>query len=94
MKLPANRPGVLLRRGDFFDGELVKLADGELSVNSILFGPRTFNVATEVLAVALADVRPGPAMYTVKTLAGSHLRATALREEQGRLRCRAWAFYA
>ena len=85
-KLPANRPGVLLRRGDFFDGELVKLSDGELSVNSILFGPRTFNVATEVLAVALADVRPGPAMYTVKTQAGSHLRATALREEQGRLR--------
>ena len=85
-KLPANRTGVLLRRGDFFEGEFVKLADGELRVDSILFGPRTFNVATEVLAVALADVKPEPAVFGVETLAGSRLCATALREEQGRLR--------
>lgn len=84
--LPADRTGVLLRRGDFFEGDFVKLAEGELQVDSILFGPRTFDVATEVLAVSLAAVNPERAVYLVETASGSRLRATAVRTDQGKLR--------
>lgn len=51
-RFPAgDSPGVLLKSGDFFEGEVVSLAGKRLGIGSTLFGDRTFDVEKEVVAV-------------------------------------------
>jgi hypothetical protein len=53
------RPGALLAKGDFVDGEFRGIEDGRVHLTSVLFGTRAFALQSEVLAIALHDpVRP------------------------------------
>jgi hypothetical protein len=65
-RIGPGRIGVLLTKGDFVDGDLRSLEAGRVSVNSILFGMRTFDVAKEVAAVALRDPYPPDATFEVR----------------------------
>jgi hypothetical protein len=90
---PAGRPGVLLSSGDFAEGEItavgMKPVDWprppqlKVSVRSVLFGVKDFEVARDVLAVDLAGVTPGPAAYEVRLGDGSLVRAKSVSLQAG-----------
>jgi hypothetical protein len=84
-KVPAGLPGVLLNNGDFFEGQVERLAKGELSVNSLIFGPRTFKLQSELTAIVLQDAQPEPADYVVRTIDGSVYMASAVALDNGKL---------
>ena len=70
-------PGVLLANGDFIEGELKRLAKGRLTVSSVIFGLRSFDVSTDVAAVVLRPFQ-GAARFVVRTNSGSALFAESL----------------
>lgn len=65
-RIGPGRIGLLLTKGDFVDGDLRSLEGGRVSLNSILFGVRTFDVSKEVAAVALRDPYPPDATFEVR----------------------------
>ena len=60
------RPGVLLTKGDFVDGDFRGLEDGRVTMSSILFGLRAYDARTQVLAIALRDVSQEPGTFEVR----------------------------
>jgi len=59
------RLGVLLANGDFFDGEFAGLDAKELKINSVMFGSRSFTVATEVALIVLREFLPPAAAWQI-----------------------------
>jgi regulation of enolase protein 1 (concanavalin A-like superfamily) len=53
-KTRASRPGIWIAGGDFIDGEFQSIAGDQVRLSSVLYGPRTFDVTDNVLAVVLA----------------------------------------
>jgi hypothetical protein len=84
-RLVPGRPGVLLTRGDFVDGEFRSIEDGQVKVSSILFGTRSFDAKKEVLAIALHEINPAPAHYEVRLRDDSLLPAGAVAFERDAL---------
>jgi len=84
-RLVPGRPGVLLAKGDFVDGEFRGIEDGQVKVSSILFGARSFDVKKEVLAIALHEISPTPANYEVRLRDDSLLPAGAVTFERDAL---------
>jgi hypothetical protein len=84
-RLVPGRPGVLLARGDFVDGEFRGIEDGQVKVSSILFGTRSFDAKKEVLAIALHEISPAPANYEVQLRDDSLLPAGAVTFERDAL---------
>ena len=80
-----HRPGLLLPRDDFLDGELRSLVNGEVKVNSVLFGLRSYTQGHQARAFILRELAPAPAAYEVKTLDGSVWRAKTARLENDAL---------
>jgi hypothetical protein len=82
---PTEKTGVLLTSGDFIDGEVSGISlqrvewprkpQLKVSTKSVLFGPRSFETAREVIAVDLAPLAPAAANYEVRTGDGSLMRA-------------------
>ncbi len=83
--LPSDRTGLLMEDGDFLDGEFQGLAKGKVEMASVLFGRRSFDVRTGVLAVVLRKPTPKPATFQIRTANGSVFQASALRVETGSL---------
>jgi len=79
------RAGVLLTKGDFVDGEFRGIDDGQVKVNSILLGTRSFDAKKEVLAVALREISPAPVDYEVRLHDQSFLPAAAVTFERDAL---------
>ena len=77
-KLGGGRRGVLLRNGDFVDGEFHSLAGGVLKVNSVLFGLRSLSTTLDLAAVVVRPVAPISAEYEVRLLDGSIVLARTL----------------
>lgn len=80
------RMGLLLTSGDVVEGELKTIADGKISLSSVLFGLRRFNVP-EVAAVILRENPPSPAArnFEVRAADGSFLLVDKLSSENGAL---------
>ena len=76
-ELATGRRGVLLKNGDFFEGELRSADKYQVKVSSILFGSRSFPT-DRVTAVAIAESSARPAAYQVRTQDGSLIRAKSL----------------
>ena len=68
--LRGNKPGVLLTDGNFFEGKIMKLEDGEVEVQSILFGRKTYKLGNTVVAVLLRSPKNPHATWRVRTRAG------------------------
>lgn len=77
--------GVLLASGDFYQGEVTDLTADRLVVTSPLFGPRTFNPATDVIAARIGPISPIISNYFIRLANQTASRSTSLRAEQGRL---------
>ena len=54
-KLEGTRQGVVLRKGDFFEGEFSRLDLNQAAVSSVLFGVKKFNLKTEVGALVIGS---------------------------------------
>lgn len=82
--LTGERPGLLLRTGDFAEGEFSGLANEKLQVGSVLFGVKEYSLVDDADALVLRKVVERPASYRLETRAGSVLLAqkVALRGEQ------------
>ena len=76
--LQRGRIGVLLRSGDFVEGDFNGIRNGEIEVGSVVLGPKKVSV-NQAVAVILRDVRPGPAKYEVTTYNGGLYRAGSIR---------------
>ena len=87
-KTRVSRPGVWVSNGDFIDGDFRGLADHKLTISSVLYGLRAFDVDDEVLAIVLQPRRVQRAMFEVETADGATLLATDLVLGDGELRLR------
>jgi hypothetical protein len=85
-RLANARMGLLLTTGDVVEGELKTIAEGRVSVSSVLFGLRRFNV-NEVAAAILRENPPAPAArnFEVRANDGSLLLVDKLSSESGAL---------
>lgn len=54
-RIVSGRPGVLLSKGDFVDGDFRGLENGRVRISSVLFGLRSYDAKREVLAVSLRE---------------------------------------
>ena len=87
-KTRVSRPGVWVSNGDFFDGEFRGIARRELTISSVLYGLRTFDIDDEVVAVVLQP-RKGPRLeYEIEMIDGSVLRAPAIALGDGEIKLR------
>lgn len=80
-ELVTGRKGVLLKNGDFFEGDLRSADKYQVKLSSILFGARSFPT-DRVTAVAIAESSERPAAYRVRTLDGSLIRAKSVAAGQ------------
>ena len=76
--LQRGRTGVLLKSGDFVEGDFNGIRNGEIDIGSVVLGSKKISV-NQAVAVILRDVRPAPAKYEVTTHSGGLYRATVLR---------------
>lgn len=87
-KTRISRPGVWTSGGDFFDGDFRGLEGRKLTISSVLYGLRTFDLDEEVLAVVLQPRRLRRAPFEIETADGTILLATELTLGDGELRLR------
>ena len=81
-----SRPGVFVSDGDFFDGDFRGIEGSRLSVNSVLYGPRVFDIDDEALALVLQPRRFQRTQFQVLTVDGSVLLATELALGDGEVK--------
>jgi hypothetical protein len=79
--LQRGRIGVLLRSGDFVEGDFNGIRNGEIDVGSVVLGSKKISV-NQAVAVVLNDVRLVPAKYEVSTQSGGLYRSITLRLEE------------
>jgi hypothetical protein len=84
-RLQSARPGVLLAKGDFVDGDFRGFDGQRVRLNSILFGTRQYDVRKEAVAVVLRDVAASPAQLEIWLRDGSVLKPTSIRSQAGEL---------
>jgi hypothetical protein len=80
-KLSPGRTGVLMSGGDFLEGDVRAMKDGQAAISSVLFGLRRVPVNEEVTALILHDVAAEKTPYTLTTLDGSTYRAKTLKAD-------------
>ncbi|MDB6031697.1 MAG: Ricin lectin, partial [Verrucomicrobiales bacterium] len=76
----AGRTGILLQSGEFFEGEITGIANGQVLLSSVLFGLRKYNVAD--VCVIYSSVGAGsPARFSVHLRDGTVFRVDTLYPE-------------
>jgi hypothetical protein len=85
-KTRMSRAGVWVNNGDFFDGDFRGIEHSRLRVSSVLYGPRTFDIDDEVLALVLQPRRFQRTQFEVLTTDGSILLATELALGDGEVK--------
>ncbi|HMC26640.1 MAG TPA: PA14 domain-containing protein [Verrucomicrobiae bacterium] len=65
-------PGVLLANGDFIEGELKEFSKGHLTISSVIFGLRSFDLSSQAVAIVLRPFQT-EAKFVVRTSSGSAL---------------------
>lgn len=85
-KIPPRGAGVLLREGDFIEGDLRAYRDGRIELSSVLFGLKRFEPRQQAVAVVLNDLEPARAQLVVRTLDGSIYMTTQLSLDKDQLK--------
>jgi len=79
--------GVLMTNGDFYEGDIDRVADGKIQVNSVIFGPREFTLRRDVAALVLhtppTDLKAPD--YLVQTNDGSVFMADSMAGDGAKL---------
>ena len=76
---------MLLKDGDFADGDFAGIEDGRVKLNSVLFGERTLEPSAGAAVIALRPVRETPWHWHLKTRDGTQFYLQEVRMENGRL---------
>ena len=84
-RIPPGRGGVLLRAGDFVEGEFKSVAGARVHLSSVLFGLQRFEVANQAACVVLRDPDPLKAAHVVRTTDGSIYMAKSAKVEKEKL---------
>jgi hypothetical protein len=84
-RIGPGRVGAALCNGDFYEGQ-VQVKSGTASVNSVLFGSRTFTTYNQIAAALLNGVKETPCRFEVRVTDGSQFRALSLAFEAGKIR--------
>lgn len=84
-KVRSGRTGVLLGGGDFFDGEFKTVQEGKVTISSVLFGLRAFELNNDMMAAVLRKTAPARASFEVRTMDGSVWMASSLTLERDEL---------
>lgn len=84
-KATSLQSGVLLTNGEFVAGEFRGIANGRVSINSILFGQRNFDVNQEVLAVLVKPSKPRSQPYEIETTDGTRWKGQSLATDEDHL---------
>ena len=77
-KIPPNRSGVLLKEGDFVEGDFKLLQYGRLTLSSLIFGLQRFDVREKAVALVLNDLETARAQMVIRTHDGSVYMAKSL----------------
>jgi hypothetical protein len=77
------RPGVLLNGGDFQEGEIISIQDKTITIKTLLFGEKKYQVMSEALAVFFQ--KPGRAKegWTVRTVSGTEIKLKGMMWDKG-----------
>ena len=84
-KARLGRPGVWVSTGDFFDGEFRGLEGRKLTISSVLYGLRVFDLDDQVLAVVLQPRRLVRPAFEVETMDGATWLAAELAVGDGEM---------
>ncbi len=84
-KIASDRRGVLLGNGDFLDGDLVKLDNHALQLNSTLFGLRRLDLTNQAAALFLRPTVASTNLWEVQAADGSVLHTDTLAPELDQL---------
>jgi hypothetical protein len=84
-KIPPKGAGLLLKEGDFVEGEFKGLRDNRVSLSSVLFGLKAFEARDKVAAIVINDPEPGRPAAIVRTTDGSTYVAGKLSMDKNRL---------
>ena len=80
-RIVPGRTGLLLTRGDFVDTEFKGIEGGQVRSSSILFGPRSYDAAKDVLAVVLGPHAPSASSFEIRLINHSVLYASSVAVE-------------
>ncbi len=83
-RIVSSVPGVLLVNGDFIEGEFKGLSKGRVQISSVIFGLRSYGIATEATAVVLRPFQK-TAKFIARTNTGSALFADGIEVQNGQL---------
>jgi len=79
-RLPAERSGLLLSNQEFVEGQFKSYSDGQIKINSVLFGLKSYDPG-QVIAVILRNPKPAATRYEVRTRDESRFLASTIRIE-------------
>ena len=78
-RIQAGRPGLILSTGEFIEGEFKGIEQGRVTISSVLFGLRSYDIYGESLAVVLRAPLNPKSDCEILTRDGSLWRGTDLR---------------
>jgi hypothetical protein len=84
----ASRPGIFVSNGDFFDGDFRGIQEGALTISSVLYGLREFDIEDDTLALVLHPRKWQPPKFEVETADGCFIRASELTLGDGEVKLR------
>jgi hypothetical protein len=85
-KTRVSRPGVWVSNGDFFDGEFRGIENRKLTISSVLYGLRTFDIDDEVLALVMQPRKQSRAEFEVETTGGWFLHGSEFALGDGEIK--------
>ena len=77
-RLKAGRPGVILSTGEFIEGDIKSIARGQVTISSVLFGLRTYDLSSEIMAAILHPPDATKPAWEIRTTDGALWRASGL----------------
>jgi regulation of enolase protein 1 (concanavalin A-like superfamily) len=83
--LTPGRHGVLMKNGDFIDGEFKSLDRDSVKISSLLFGLRSYKLMSSAVAIILRDALPEPPAFELRLQDGSKILAHDARLRDDRL---------
>lgn len=84
----ASRPGIFVSNGDFFDGDFRGISEGALTISSVLYGLRDFDIEDDTLALVLHPRKWQPPKFEVETADGCFIRASEVTLGDGEVKLR------
>jgi hypothetical protein len=80
----ASQTGVILKNGDFMDGNFEAINAGGVRLNSVLLGTASYNL-DQVCACSLHPMKPLPADYEIRLKDGSSILASSVALNNGQI---------